>query len=338
MLICITFLLMLKLDYPGRKIKLMGGFVNRILDRKNNLKEGEIIPLHFDKAFKLMYANQEHLETLTVLLSKILKIDYNLLEGNITLLPLKATNKTVDEKTCERDVLVSVKTEDEYRIIIEVNVKPDFFQSILERNIYMHQTAGHILKENMKYTEIPRTVLVNFNTFFVNNEKKDIIEEFRYRDKYGYSLTEKDINYNINIEECYNLWYNDDYKGKFELYEEDLVLLGAAMMVDNEEDFSNIIRTVRMKPEIMELMEGLVREMNHDEKLVTEYKIWKNEEERINASRMDEAYKTGIEEGTKQTRKELVLDMYNDNVSLELISKYTKLNEEEVQKIIDSNK
>ena len=113
------------------------------------------------------------------------------------------------------------------------------------------------------------------------NEKKDIIEEFYYRDKYGYILTEKELNYNINIEECYNLWYNDDYKGKFELYEEDLILLGAAMMVEKEEDFSNIIRMVRMKPEIIELMEGLVKEMNHDEKLVNEYKIWKNEDERI---------------------------------------------------------
>ena len=121
----------------------------------------------------------------------------------------------------------------------------------------------------------------------------------------------------------------NDIDNNVESYEEDLVLLCAAMMVDKEEDFINILRMVQMKPEIMELMEGLVKEMNHDEKLVTEYKIWKNEEERINASRMDEAYKTGIEEGAKQTRKELVLDMYNDNVSLELISKYTKLNENE---------
>ena len=316
----------------------MGGFVNKILYKKNSLKEGEIIPLHYDKAFKILYANQEHLEILTMLLSKILKVDYKLLEGNVTLLPLKETNKIVDEKTCERDVSVLVKTDSEYRIIIEVNVKPEFFQSIIERNLYyMHQTAGHTLKEGMKYTEIPRTILVNFNTFFVNNEKKDIIEEFYYRDKYGYILTEKELIYNINIEECYNLWYNDDYKGKFELYEEDLVLLGAAMMVEKEEDFSNIIRMVRMKPEIIELMEGLVKEMNHDEKLVNEYKIWKNEDERINASCIDEAHTKGRKEGIEQTRREMVLNMYNKDLSIALISECACLTEDEVRKIINLN-
>ena len=83
-----------------------------------------------------------------------------------------------------------------------------------------------------------------------------------------------------------------------------------------------------MKPEIMELMEGLVKEMNHDEKLVTEYKVWKNEDERINASIINEVRKEGIKEG----KIDAVLSMYNDNLPLDLISKYTKLSVEEIKK------
>ena len=319
--------------------------MDKILDKKNKLKEGEIIPLHYDKAFKIMYANQEHIEVLTMLLSKLLKVDYKRLEGNVTLLPLTETSKTITEKRCERDVLVSVKTDRDYNIILEVNVRKGFFQSVLERNLYYtYQTAGHILKESMDYTNLPYTILVNFNTFFVNKDKKEVIEDFRYRDKYGYVLTEKNINYNINIEECYKLWYNNNYQGKFEPYEEDLVLLSAAMMVDNSEDFGKIIKMVRMKPEIMELMEGLIREMNHDEKLVTEYKTWKNEEERINASCIAEAHNVGVEEGLKQgikqgikqIQEEMVLNMFNNNLSLDLISKYANLSIDEVKAIINN--
>ena len=311
--------------------------MNKNLDKKNNLQEGEMIKLCYDEAFKIIYANQDHPEILAMLLSKVLKIDYKLLEGNITLLPLSATNKTIGEKKCERDILVSVKTNHNYNIIIEVNVRKDRYQSIIDRNLYYaYQTAGHSLQESMNYDDIPDTILINFNTFFVNKNQKNVIEEFCYRDKYGYVLTEKNINYNINIEECYNLWYNNKYQGKFEPYEEDLVLLCAAMMVDKEEDFRSILRLVQMKPEIMELMEGLVREMNHNEKLVTEYKTWKNEEERINASIISEVRRNSIKEGMAQKEKELVLNMFNKKLSVSLISECVGLTEDKVKEIIDN--
>ena len=311
--------------------------MNKILDKKNNLADGEMIKLCFDEAFKIIYANQDHPEILTLLLSKVLKIDYKLLEGKVTLLPLKATNKTVGEKKCERDILVSVKTNHDYKIVIEVNVKKNFYQSVIDRNLYYtYQTAGHVLQESMNYDDIPYTILINFNTFFINKNQKDVFEEFCYRDKYGYILTEKNINYNINIEECHRLWYNNEYQGKFESFEEDLLLLCAAMMVDKEVDFSNILKMVQMKPEIMELMEGLVKEMNHDEKLVTDYKVWKNEEERINASIISEVRRNSIKEGIEQKEKEMVLNMYKENITLDIISKCAGIGIDEVQEIINN--
>ena len=300
-----------------------------------------MIRLCFDEAFKIMYANQDHLEILTMLLSKLLKIDYKLLEGNITLLPLKSTSKRLGEKKCERDVLVEVKTSKNYNIILEVNVKKSFYQSVIDRNLYYaYQTMGHILNESDTYDNLPYTFLINFNTFFINKKKKKIFEEFCYRDSDGYILTERNINLNINIEECYRLWYNKCYQGKFEPYEEDLVLLCASMMVDKEDEFMNILKMVQMKPEIMELMEGLVREMNHDDNLVTEYKTWKNENERINASIINEVRKAGIiegiKEGIKENRKAIILNMYHENIPLDIISKCADLSVEEVQEIINN--
>ncbi len=36
--------------------------MGKLLEKKNKLKEGEIIPLCFDEAFKIMFANKEHMK------------------------------------------------------------------------------------------------------------------------------------------------------------------------------------------------------------------------------------------------------------------------------------
>ena len=87
----------------------------------------------------------------------------------VSLLPLESTNKTVDEKKCEKDVRVSVKADRDYNITIEVNIRAKKYQNIIDRNIYyMHKDSGHILKEGMDYDDIPYTILINFNNFFIN--------------------------------------------------------------------------------------------------------------------------------------------------------------------------
>ena len=240
--------------------------MNEILDRKENLEEGEIIKLCY--AFKTMYANYEHLEPLTVLLSKILEIAYDKLEGNVVLLPPETTIKMLDEEKSEEDVYVSIETnEKHYGNILEVSIRRDKFQDAYERDIYyFNKGISNSAMEKMGNDEKREIVLVRFNNFFVNKDHREAFEDFYLRDEVGNLLTRKSRILNINVEECYNLWYNNNYEGKFEPYEEDLMLLCAAMMVDNQDDFHNIVSMVRMKPEIKELMESVVRDMNDDNK------------------------------------------------------------------------
>ncbi len=224
---------------------------------------------------------------------------------------------------------------------MEVNVRNGFYQSVIDRNLYYtFQSASHVLKEKETYDNIPYTFLINFNTFFVNRNERNIFEEFTLQDKYGMILSEKYKVLNINIAECYNLWYDNKYQGMFEPLVEDLVLLCASMMVSREEDFKKIIEMVQIKPEIKLLMEGMIREMSHDEKLVTEYTYWKDENERINASIISEvktnALKEGFEQGIKEGISNTVINMHQDNLSLELISKYTNLSLEEIKDIINN--
>ena len=149
-----------------------------MITKKRNLKQGEIIKLCYYQAFKLMYGNSNHIEILTVLLSKILEIDYNDLEGNITLLPLNVKNKTIGEKKSERDVVVSVKTDEAYRIILEVNVKKEFYESVMDRNIYYTFDEARRLIEGEMYDDMDITFLINFNTFFINKERKKVYYKY----------------------------------------------------------------------------------------------------------------------------------------------------------------
>ena len=318
-----------------------------MITKKRNLKQGEIIKLCYDQAFKLMYGNSNHIEILTVLLSKILEIDYNDLEGNITLLPLNVKNKTIGEKKSERDVVVSVKTDEAYRIILEVNVKKEFYESVMDRNIYYTFDEARRLVEGEMYDDMDITFLINFNTFFINKERKKVFDEYLLRNKEGDILTKKYKVLNINIEECYNLWYHNKYQGKFGLYEEDLMLLSAALMVEKEEDFVSILDLVRMKPEIKELMEGVVNDMNKDDNLVGRYYDWKEENDRINQSIINEVKKKslkegieqgiqkGLEQGVEKATKEMIINMHNNNLSSDVISNYTNLPIEKIKEIIE---
>ena len=104
------------------------------------------------------------------------------------------------------------------------------------------------------------------------------------------------------------------------------------MMADKEENFHNIVNMVGMKPEIKVLMEGLVKQMSHDEELVTEYKTWKNEEERIHSSIIKEERRDSF----NAAKKEMILNMHKKNISLDIIAECANLTIDEVKGIIEN--
>lgn len=53
---------------------------------------------------------------------------------------------------------------------------------------------------------------------------------------------------------------------------------------------------------------------------------------------IEQGIKQGINEGAAESKREIIINMYNDHMDINLISKYTNLQVEEVKKIIDSNK
>ena len=73
-----------------------------LLEKKRNLKPGEMIKLSYDEAFKIMYGDPKNIEILTFFLSKVLGVKYEDLENKVTLLPLKTPNNTYIQEKVRR--------------------------------------------------------------------------------------------------------------------------------------------------------------------------------------------------------------------------------------------
>ena len=128
-----------------------------------------------------MFANPNRLEPLTLLLSKVLEVRYEDIEGKISLYPLSIPNETIGEKKTERDIVVKFNDKDEDKIIIEVNFKNHFYETIINRNLnYLSEVASKGLHESDTYDDIEPTLLINFNTFYVDNIHKKIFDYYYF--------------------------------------------------------------------------------------------------------------------------------------------------------------
>ena len=304
------------------------------LKRKRNLKDGEIIPLWLDDAFKIMFSK---IEVLTMLLGKILEVDYEKLEGRVELAPSRIPNRTVGEAKMERDLVVRIKDNPERRLIMEVNIKKKFYQSVIDRNLhYLNQVSTSGMEEGKNYSDMPMSLLINFNDFFVDEEHKKVFDSYLYRNKEGHVLSHMQEIININIAECYRLWYNKEYQGKFGEFQEDLLLIAASLMIEKHDEFTECIGEVRTKLTIKDLMERTVDEMKDDEMLWGRFYNREEEEALIRESIIAEERMEARKEARYEAKKEIVLKMNEENIPLDTISKVTDLTIEEIQNILNN--
>ena len=319
-----------------------------LLVKKKLLRPGEKIRLCYDECFKMMFANTEHLEPLTLLLSKILNVDYDIIDGKIALLPLTIPGETVGEKKMERDILVKIFNNTYGKVILEVNFREEFYETVINRNInYLSEVASKGLKQSDSYDMIVPTLLVNFNTFYVDKKHKKSLDEYYYRNKEGYILTKNQKILNINIVSCYKEWYNGTYKTLNDDYERDLVLLSALIYTDKEEEFEQITLELTSKRKIRKVIKEVSTRMTEDEVLTVRYVDFLEENKKINQSIINDerrkAKLAGFEKGQRigekigeeKKEREMILSMYYKNIDINVISDISKLSLSEVKQIID---
>ena len=322
-----------------------------MLNRKNKLKKGEKIPLCYDECAKIMFADPEHLEPLILLLSNILQVKYEEIEDKVELIPLNTPNEALGYKKTERDIVVYINNEIRDKLIIEVNISKDYYEAIMNKSIYyMNEVSGKGLKQGDNYDKVEPTFLICFNTFYVDKIHNKMFDYYYWMNDEGNILTDKQKILNINIEDCYTSWYNDTYKALTNIYEKDLLLLSASMYTGKEEEFNRCISEISTSKDIKKVIEEVSKRMNEDEELKGRYYNFLEDSKRLDNSIIsDEKRKSkqegiieGIIEGEAigiaKNRCEMVVNLYSNDVSLDIISKSANLSLEEVQEIINSSK
>ena len=314
-------------------------------EKVKELEDGKIVPLIYDEAFKIMFANPKRLEPLALLLSRVLNEKYEDLKNRIQIVDPYVPNNHLGEKMTERDVVVKLlSSKENYRkIVIEINVLKKKSNAILDRNMhYLGEIFSSGLMQDEKYSNIKSSFLINLNTFFVDNKNKDIFDLYYFRNEHGNIYSKKQKIMNINIAECYRKWYNNDVPKFRNEDEHDLFYLGAAMVTEDVKEFQKCVETINTEIEIQDIMEEVSMTMNKDEEMKIRYYDLQKERKRIYDSIIDEEKEEsrieGYQAGVLHKEKEMIINFYRNEVPIDIIAKSSNLTIDEVNKIIESSK
>lgn len=319
---------------------------------QNEEQKDEIRILIKDKYFKMLFANPKHLETTTFLVSRILETEYKDIVGKVSLAPLKVVKEEDKKVIEERDIVVSLLTDDITKLILEANYDTQSFK--YQNDYYLENRDSWVTKINRdiyyilgvyynslanasNYDKLPKVILVDFNPYFISEDK--FMERCYFKTDSGHIVTDKLQIININIVKCYKLWYSNNYKSDdYNKYEQDLILLGAMLATRKKEDVSECLSILNTTKKIKKIFKGVIEKMDKDEE--ANGRLYNREEElkRIYEGAIDRAKRRSYAEGIDQNRREMVIAMYNNNATLEFISSVSSLSISEIEKIINDNK
>ena len=294
------------------------------LSRKNRiglseLKEGEKITIFSDRMFKTMFQNENRLKYSAKLISYYVDIDYEELLKNIRLGKNELDKKKKKNKGERCDYVASINNS---TINIEVNNNANI--KTLERNIeYAFRLFSKYVTEGKNKDQYTQVIQLDINNFSFQGNK-NIVDVNAIQNKAGLLLTEKLIFIQIYVPNLIRKWYD---LGKEKLEESEKFLL-ALVLKD-----INISKELGEGIEIMKEYIEEAQEVVLDDDLRESYdkelamKEWGYDEGRI------EGYSNGKLEGEKDKTIEIAKNMLKEKETIEKISLYTGLSQEEQENI-----
>ena len=294
------------------------------------------IPLSFDVKFKRMFADEVNIHKLETLVSILFNIPYEDIKGNIVILNNeKLTNFKKNKKGAMDLYFKLTLLNGSAKIDIEVSniVLP---KSILNRNIYfMSYLSSTQLRSNDDYSLLLPSITICLDKGIKDVIENDIINIYELRDKYSNKLTDKLQFWHINIEKCYKIWYSNNIN-KYEKEEQNIIMLGALLNINNLNEFSKCLGGMNMSEEIKEEIEKTNKALNEYEDIMSWYDYDKDQEA-IRKGELTEAknegMKEGIEQGMKEKNIENVKNFKKLGVDISIISQATGLTIEEINEI-----
>ena len=271
-----------------------------------------------DKVAKKIFKNSKVSKELTArIVSEILNIDYEDIYNNIRLISEEVAFSalTVDSRT---DVMLESNS-------IYVDVEICYTKGSTrdaQTNTYVYQIFLSQIKNYHDYKKIKKVIQILIENYDYFNENKFI---------YDVVLMEK----NLHLIEV-------DWIEKYHVNLEYLRKLGYNIIINEEEKLSKLLYFLVCEKDMLEevykgdeFMEKVVKEAREIAGL-DNLNLYFSEEE-VQKMDMEESYEKGLNDGIVQTKQEMVINMYNDKLSVDVIAKYANLTTREVNEIIRNN-
>ena len=280
-----------------------------------------------DNVARKLFKNSKVGKELTArIVSNLLKEDFETVYKNIKLVSedVAFSALTIDSRT---DMMLE---DNSMYVDIEICYTKGSTRRI-QTDSYCYQIYLRQLKSYKDYKNIKKVIqiLIEDYDFFGKNQ---FIYDVVFMEK-NLHLQEDELleKYHVNIDYLNKLGYN-------EIRSEDLFKLLYFLTCDDRNKLEEVYKGDKFMSDVIKEAKEIADD-DHIKLFFTEEEVRRLDgEERYEAGLKDgiqEGIKQGIEQGIEQRNQEMVINMYNDKVSIETIAKYANLTTEEVQKIID---
>ena len=258
----------------------------------NANKKTKIFNLSYNAMFKAVFSNNKAI--LAKLIEAILEyckmnIDINGKEIIIKNNELPISNYKDKQLICDYIIKLNETTD------LNIEINRSYYPGLIERNMtysfkiyYQHFNAGDEYKEFEKYNLIQ----VNFNNFNNHNTKSINVHYLIDLNDINNILSKNICIINIDIENCYNLVYNNSKKEEIT----ELEKLSAIMHCEYLEDISSILESVGLDMDNKKKFINDVLEASSDKDVQKAVKFEDSIDYRFELVEED-ALKRGIEQG-----------------------------------------
>lgn len=299
------------------------------------MEKNKIIEATFDPVFKALLSDENCREYLADLIHMCTKIPKEEIIRNVIIKNSELMNNKSKEKRKTADLIVEVT-----RNIIILEMNREKYDGWMQKDIsYQNKVSSEQFLRGEEYTDELKVIEINFNNFHMFDERPII--KFQMIDKERLLIENENYErYHVNLALIRKKYYN---KEKLSKEEKELLML----TINNISELNEIVGedgTMKKASEKLkdlsedtdmiglydrEVVERKVRNsmIRTAERKATERGMKKGIKQGI-----QQGIKEGIEKGIQQNKKEMIINMLNENIDINIISKITGLNKEEILK------
>ena len=281
-----------------------------------------------EKVAKKLFKNEKYGKILSAkVISGVLNTDYETIYNNI--------KPSTDEIAFSSKTLNSTADAIYYDDIYYFDIELNFYQNkvkVKQLASYTYQLYLGQLPNYKNYLNLKTIIQISIDLFDYFKQGEFMYNVYFMEDRYHIKESDDIMKIHLNLAYLQNIDYTNICRSGNKLMH-DLYFLSCK----DDKKLGSVYEGDNLMKKVIDEAKKIAGTMELDLYLTDEELVKQNEEYNYRLGHQD-GVKEGIEQGIAKTKEEMVISMYNDNVSIESISKYSNLTIEEIEKIISKDK